>query len=114
MIDGSEAGRKRVAVTALALFVGLLFGYSPAAQAKPDSRTQLGSPDYVKRVAPLRTSLRTQADDAEPEAGLAPPTPTIVTERLSTRPATASCSVGWSPGPRTSLTAYRARAPPAS
>lgn len=112
MIDGNEARRKRGAVTALALFVGLLFGAVPTAQAGPDSRARLGAPELAKRT-PLRSSIRTPSEDRETDSATLPPAPTIVTEALCARPAAASFSTGWSPGPRLSLTAYRARAPPA-
>jgi hypothetical protein len=113
VIDGNEAGRKRGAVTVLALFVGLLFGAVPTAQAGPDGRAQLGSPDLGKRGAPLRTSIRAQSDDRDTDSATLPPAPTIVTESLSARPAAAPFSTGWSPGPRPRFAAYRARAPPA-
>lgn len=113
MVEGNEAGRRRGAVTVLALFVGLLFGAVPAAQAGPDGRAQLGSQELVKRGVPLRSALRSQSDDCQADSALLPPAPTIVAESLCARPAAALCSTGWSPGRRTRPTAYRARAPPA-
>lgn len=114
MVSGSEMKRKPGAVTVLALLVSFLFAATPAAQASPAARAQLGSTEQVKHVAPLRTSIRSQSDDRDGDSVLLPPAPTIVTEQVCARPASASCSTGWTPGERTSLTAYRARAPPAS
>ena len=113
MIDGREMKRKPGAVTVLALLVSFLFAAAPAAQATPASRAQLGSAEQVKHVAPLRSSIRSQSDDGDGDSILLPPAPTIVTESVCARPAAPLCSTGWSSGPRLSLTAYRARAPPA-
>ena len=113
MIDGREMKRKPGAVAVLALLVSFLLAVPPAAQANPAGRAQLGSAEQVKHAAPLRTSIRSQSDDRDGDSVLLPPAPAIVTESVCARPATPFCSTGWSSGPRPSLTAYRARAPPA-
>lgn len=113
MVSGSEVKRKPGAVTVLALLVSFLFAATPAAQANPAGRAQLGSVEHVKHATPLRTSIRSQSDDRDGDSVLLPPAPTIVTESVCARPATPLCSTGWSSGPRSSLNAYRARAPPA-
>lgn len=113
MNDGRVDKRKPGAVTVLALLVSFLFAATPAAQANPPGRAQLGSVEQVKHAVPLRTGMRSQSDDADGDNLLLPPAPTIVTEALCARPAAPLCSTGWSSGPRSSLTAYRARAPPA-
>ena len=113
MVSGSEMKRKPGAVTVLALLVSFLFAATPAAQANPSGRAQLGSTEQVKHVAPLRTSIRSHSDDRDADSALPPPAPAIVTEQICARPAAPLCSTGWSSGPRANLTAYRARAPPA-
>ncbi len=113
MIDGSDYKRKPGAVTVLALLVSFLFAATPVAQANPTGRAQLGSTELAKHAAPLRTSIRSHSDDRDGDSVLLPPAPAIVTQSICTRPATPLCSTGWSSGPRPSLTAYRARAPPA-
>ncbi len=114
MVDGSDVKRKPGAVTVLALLVSFLFAATPAAQASPAGRAQLGATEHVKHAVPLRTSIRSQSDDRDGDSVTLPPAPAIVTQSICARPAAPLCSIGWSAGPRTSLTAYRARAPPAS
>jgi len=113
VIDGRVDKRKPGAVTVLALLVSFLFAATPAAQANPTGRAQLGSAEHVKHAAPLRTSIRSHGDDRDLDNVVLPPAPAIVTESLCARPAAPLCSTGWSSGPRPSLNAYRARAPPA-
>lgn len=112
MIEGDDTKRKPGAVTVLALLVSFLFAATPAAQARPAGPIQLGSSEQSKQTPQLRTSIRSQ-DDRDGDSIALPPAPTIVTETLCARPAAPLCSTGWSSGPRPSLHAYRARAPPA-
>jgi hypothetical protein len=115
MVDGEDLKRKRGAVTVLALLVSLLFGYGPAAaQAQSDGSARLAPAELAKRTVPLRTSLRSQADDPDSEEAFVAAPPRVVTETGAARPAAApACFTGCGvPHPRP--LAYRARAPPAA
>lgn len=114
MVDGHELKQKRGAVTVLALLVSLLLGYAPAAaQASPDRSASLGPTELVKRGQALRTSVRAEADDADPELASAEP-PKVRTELAWLRPAGSSYPLVDTGEPRRAPLAYRARAPPLS
>jgi hypothetical protein len=118
LFEHGETQRKRGSVKALALLVGLLLGISGGGiQAQPDPGSTRLDNGRIQRLAPsLRAASRSDDSGLDDEASpaLSSPSPTVVTELVSARPAAQTVPAAFA---ATSLDArfhYHARAPPAA
>jgi hypothetical protein len=112
---------RRGPFAALLILLSLLLGSANAAAAGGDVRapaSRLGSSRQGSATALLPSGTRNPLDDEASGGGtgpsLLPPTPGIVTERLSTRPEAEAPTRARSAVPGLRIASYRARAPPAS
>lgn len=119
MQDEASGRGRQGTVTVLALLLGLLLGYAPAAASAVGeidrTSARFGKPDVGKAGAALRAGTRVQSDDVDDdEGGLgasgARPVTFLLGQRPAARPVAASAAAPRAPLAR----ANRARAPPAA